>query len=161
MKSTQTSEHNVGAICLQPSEAVSKKILQRLPKPKHASKKSPKAKLKKEPGDEDLDALLAEMKLADSTCKFQNCPKNVSLLGVLCQFCKERYCTKHSVAEVHGCGEVAKLQSRKDLQQEVKRGGKCADLCSVKRSQLHMKLSKKLEEKTTERQSKTKSKGQK
>ena len=137
------------------------KGLQKQTKTKHVPKKSKQTRTSA--NDDDLDTLLAEMTLADSTCKFSKCSKSISLLSVQCRFCKDRYCMEHSLAEVHGCGDAARLQSRKDLHREQMRGGRSAGLSSVKRSQLHMKLNKKLEEKTTARQGRTesKSKGQK
>ena len=122
--------------------------VQKQRKPKQSSKKSSKTKQKVAAVDDDLDTLLAEMTLADATCKFPKCSKNVSLLGVRCLYCSKRYCMAHSVAEVHGCGEAAKLQARKYLRQEERRG-----LSSVRRSQLQVKLSKKVDEKTSARQS--------
>lgn len=111
---------------------------------------------------EDLDALLAEVKLADCTCKFPHCSKQVNLLGILCQFCKNRFCMEHSLAEVHGCGTAARQQSRKDLQQEAKQGGsKLYCLTGAKRSLLQTKLAQKLEEKSTSRLSKADSKRKK
>ena len=114
---------------------------------------------------EDLDALLAEVKLADSTCKFSKCSKPVSLLGVQCQFCKSRYCMEHSLAEIHGCGDAAKVKSRKDVQREEARSGsRFYGLSGVKRTQVQFKLTKNLEKKATARQTKvadSKSKRQK
>ena len=129
---------------------------QKQTKPKHVPKKSKQTRTSA--NDDDLDTLLAEMTLTDSTCKFPKCSKSISLLSVQCRFCKDRYCMEHSLAEVHGCGDAARLQSRKDLHREVMRGGRSAGLSSVKRSQLHVKLSKKLEEKATARQSRAESK---
>lgn len=102
----------------------------------------------------DIDELIAEMTKADSTCKFPKCSKNISLLGVQCPFCKQHYCVEHSLAEVHGCGEAARLHSHREHREA--RSTKSASTTSVKRSQLQMKLKKKLDEKTTARQSKKK-----
>lgn len=107
-----------------------------------------------DPSD-DLDTLLAEVALADSTCKFPQCPKKVNLLGILCQFCKKRFCMEHNLAEVHGCGDAAKGKSRGDFQREVREGRKGYDLSGTNRSQLHAKLAKKMEDKKYARQSKT------
>lgn len=113
--------------------------------------KRPSAASKSEP---DVDELIAEMTKADSTCKFPKCSKSVSLLGVQCLFCKQHYCVEHSLAEVHGCGEAARLHSRRE-HREI-RSTKSAGATGVKRSQLEMKLKKKLDEKTTARQTKKK-----
>ena len=38
-------------------------------------------------GANDLDAMLAEMTLQDSTCGYPKCKKTIKLLGLRCQFC--------------------------------------------------------------------------
>ena len=107
----------------------------------------------KDSAEDDLDALLAEVKLADSTCSFPKCKKTVNLIGVCCQFCRRRYCLSHSLAEVHGCGEVAKQHSVKRLHQEMARGHKDSQ-SAVRRTQLKSKLDRKIEEKSQSRSSK-------
>lgn len=131
--------------------ATSKQRIKKEHPPKNICKK-PSAASKSE---SDIDELIAEMTEADSTCKFSRCSKSVNLLGVQCLFCKQRYCIEHSLAEVHGCGEAARLHSHRDSH-EVRRGMKSASMSAAKRTQLQMKLKKRLEEKTTARQSKTK-----
>lgn len=76
------------------------------PKPK----KKPAAKL--ETMEDDLDHLLAEVTLKHSTCGFAKCKRKVSVLGFLCQFCRKKFCTEHSIPETHGCGEEAKRHAR-------------------------------------------------
>ena len=69
--------------------------------------------MKSEPAvEEDLDSMLAEMALADSTCGHHGCKKNVNVLGFRCQFCQRRYCMSHNIPELHGCGEEAKKHAR-------------------------------------------------
>ena len=123
--------------------------------PKHTSRKRSSQTSHGVPTHEDLDKLLAEVTLADCTCKFSQCSKKVNLLGIFCQFCKKRFCMEHSLPEVHGCGDAARQQSRKDIQREAKQGGKTSDLSGTKRSQIQAKLAKKLEEKLSARQTKT------
>ena len=113
--------------------------------------KRPSTASKSEP---DIDELIAEMTKADSTCKFPKCSKSISLLGVQCPFCKQHYCVEHSLAEVHGCGEAARLRAHREYRGV--RSTKSASTTSAKRSQLQKKLKKKLDEKTTARQSKKK-----
>lgn len=36
-------------------------------------------------------------------------------MGQNCELCKSRYCMKHSLAEVHGCGEAIKKKEREDF----------------------------------------------
>jgi ATP-dependent RNA/DNA helicase IGHMBP2 len=129
--------------------------------PKHTSRKRSSQTSHGDPTHEDLDKLLAEVTLADSMCKFSQCSKKVNWLGIFCQFCKKRFCMEHRLPEVHGCGDSARQQSRKDLQREAKQGGKTSVFSGTKRSQIQAKLAKKLEEKSSARQTKTdtKSKG--
>ena len=128
----------------------------------HATQRS--SKLKHKDSVTELDALLAEVTLADNTCNFPQCSKHINLIGFQCKFCKTRYCMEHSLAEVHGCGDAAKLQARKDLEREAQqKGSKYYGATGIKRSQLQIKLTKKLEEKSMARQGKTdtKKKGRK
>ena len=137
--------------CTELKSGEAKRIAQ---KPKQTARKK-SSKPSRVDQSEDLDKLLAEVTLSDSTCKFSQCSKKVNLLGILCQFCQQRFCMEHSLAEVHGCGDSAKQQSRKDLQREAKQGSRTYySLSGTKRSQLQTKLAKKLDEKSSERQSK-------
>ena len=121
---------------------------------KHTSKIS--SKVKHEDSVTELDALLAEVTLADNTCHFPQCSKHINLIGFQCKFCKTRYCMEHSLAEVHGCGDAAKLQARKDLEREARqKGSKYYGATGIRRSQLQTKLTKKLEKKSVARQGKT------
>ena len=113
-------------------------------KPKQASRK----RVKQVAQVEDLDTLLAEMTLADSTCKYSQCSKRVNVLGILCKFCRNRFCMEHSLAEVHGCGEAAKQEARRGVQRQ---GTKTRVFT---RSQLETHLARKLEEKSNARQKK-------
>ncbi len=128
-------------------------------KPSGASNTKKKAKktgetrsLKTECTD-DLDAMLAELSLSDSTCSHQGCSKSVNVLGLLCQFCRQRFCMAHSIAEVHGCSEAAKDFARQRLRQELKDGHstrpKTVD--TAKRNQLQRKLDKKIKSLSKER----------
>lgn len=120
----------------------------------HKTKQKPSTKSsQKNPPEDDLDALLAEVKLADSTCNFSKCKKTVNLIGVCCQFCRRRYCLSHSLAEVHGCGEAAKQHSVKQLHREMTKGHKDSQ-SAVRRTQLQSKLNRKIEEKSRSRSSK-------
>ena len=119
-------------------------------KPKQASRKRT-SKVKQVAQVEDLDTLLAEMTLADSTCKYSQCSKRANVLGILCKFCRNRFCMEHSLAEVHGCGEAAKQEARRGVQRETRQGTKTRVFT---RSQLETQLARKLEEKSNARQKK-------
>lgn len=106
----------------------------------------------------DLDALLAEVSLSDSRCAHHGCSKPVSVLGMVCQFCRRRFCMAHSMAEVHGCAEAARQLARKQLREELKgghsRGAKTVDV--TRRAQLEQKLNKKISSLSKERKSASK-----
>jgi len=90
-------------------------------------------------GANDLDAMLAEMTLQDSTCGFPKCKKTINLLGLRCQFCNRRFCMEHSIPEVHGCSDAAKKHAQ---QQKLKSKNKSVD--PVRHAQLQKKLDKKI-----------------
>ncbi len=117
-------------------------------RPSAAQKK--KSQPKKE--SDDLDTMLAEMTLLDSSCSFQGCKKKVNLLGLQCHLCRRRFCMEHNIPETHGCSEAAKKYAR----QAVKPRATSKD--TSRRAQLHKKLESKLEDLSSDRKSKTKSK---
>lgn len=135
---------------------------------KHIAEQKRKDKRKKDGGSkasndhDDLDTMIAEMKALDNTCRYTECKKNVSMLGMRCEHCHHRFCTSHMIPEVHGCGVEAKRKARDAMMRDALRrergteGGK-KQLNSTKRAQLHRKLDSKIEELTNERQRKKKS----
>ncbi len=110
--------------------------------------------------DEDLDLLIAELKLSDSTCKYPGCKKSVSLLGIKCELCSNKYCPSHTIAEIHGCGLEAKRKAREKMMRQAQSkergfgGGKTMD--STKRAQLQRRLDSKIEDMSSERCTKKK-----
>ena len=103
---------------------------------------------------DDLDTMLAEMTLLDSSCSLQGCKKKVNLLGLQCHLCCKRFCMEHNIPETHGCSEAAKKYAR----QAVKPRSTATSKDASRRAQLHKKLESKLEELSSDRKSKTKSK---
>ena len=129
----------------------------------HKSKKpSPREKTRENPydDDDDLDALLTEMKRADSTCSYRGCKKDIKLIGVKCQFCSARFCLAHNIAEVHGCGEAAKKRARQQITQELMGGERRKPSDPMRRAQLHRKLDRAVDELASSRQRKRKDKKQ-
>ena len=117
----------------------------------------PKVKaVKKNPAKEadDLDSLLAEMSLSDSTCKYADCRKSVSLVGTKCSFCSGRFCMSHSVPEVHGCAAAAKRHATQQLSKERRHGTRPRRLDADRRAQLQRKLDRKIEDLSTPRKKK-------
>uniref|UniRef100_A0A182N522 AN1-type domain-containing protein n=1 Tax=Anopheles dirus TaxID=7168 RepID=A0A182N522_9DIPT len=62
--------------------------------------------------DRNLDTVLAAVKIVDLTCDFKGCKQKTNLVGTDCSFCKDRFCFRHSLPEVHGCGEAVKRKER-------------------------------------------------
>ena len=108
--------------------------------------------------DTELDELIAQMMLADSTCGYPDCKKSVSLLGVRCTFCTRKYCTSHNIAEVHGCGTAAKKHARDKMEREAMgEGGGRRSIDASKRAQLQRRLDSKIDEMTSDRHKKKQS----
>ena len=74
------------------------------------------------------------------------CKANTSLIGLLCEFCSQRFCLTHHQAEVHGCGKVAKetacRQSQKEWREALSSSSSSSSEKSkgVRRVQLQQKL---------------------
>ena len=73
-------------------------------------------KEKKTTEEEDVDALIAQFANDDSKCSFDRCKNSILTLGQICKFCRRRFCLKHGLAEIHGCGEAAKIDARRSLE---------------------------------------------
>ena len=143
-----SSQAKVGRTTATKSELSSTKISKKKPSRKVAPKS------RKTTDVDDLDTMLAEMTLSDSTCSFPKCKKSVNILGMQCQFCKEKFCMAHNIAEVHGCAEAAKKHARQQISKELKGGPRPTSLNAVRRSQLQAKLGKRIDELSSGRQSK-------
>lgn len=63
--------------------------------------------------NKNLDDVLKTVRQLDNTCDFNRCPKKTSLIGQDCTLCKQRFCMKHQLPEVHGCGGAIKKTERK------------------------------------------------
>ncbi|XP_067633585.1 DNA-binding protein SMUBP-2 [Eurosta solidaginis] len=59
-----------------------------------------------------LDDVLTAVKDVDNLCDHPRCKTNTKLMGQDCQLCNKRFCFKHGLPEVHGCGEAAKREER-------------------------------------------------
>lgn len=62
--------------------------------------------------DENLDIVLEAVKKVDETCDYKRCKQKTSMMGTSCEFCKQRFCFKHGLPEIHGCGEAVRKQER-------------------------------------------------
>ena len=63
--------------------------------------------------------MLKNVKKVDDTCDYQGCKQKTNLMGEDCSFCKNRYCYKHSLPEIHGkftkCDELVKKKERDEF----------------------------------------------
>lgn len=84
----------------------------------------------------------------NNTCSYSGCKKNIKLLGQTCKFCCKLFCLSHHQAELHGCGEEAKIAARKETLQQV---SQCSN---SKRSCLHKRLENNIKDLKSKRQSK-------
>ncbi len=80
------------------------------------------SKVKKNPIEtaqtDDFDELLDMFKKSNDECGFKGCKTLTKTLGQNCDFCRNRFCLKHSLAEVHGCGDEAKKQARAHIRKD-------------------------------------------
>ncbi|XP_075167118.1 uncharacterized protein LOC142239233 [Haematobia irritans] len=65
--------------------------------------------------DMKLDDVLTAVKVVDNLCDYQRCKSKTSLMGQDCFHCQKRFCFKHGLPEVHGCGEAVKRTERKEF----------------------------------------------
>ena len=65
--------------------------------------------------EQNLDNVLEAVKTVDQTCDYKKCKQKTNLMGSDCCFCKQRFCFKHGLPEVHGCGEAVKKQERTEF----------------------------------------------
>lgn len=59
-----------------------------------------------------LDDVLTAVKDVDNLCDYPRCKTKTKLMGQDCELCRKRFCFKHGLPEVHGCGEAVKREER-------------------------------------------------
>jgi ATP-dependent RNA/DNA helicase IGHMBP2 len=64
---------------------------------------------------EDFDALCEQFQTLNRVCNYEKCKTKTAVLGADCVHCRVRFCLSHALAEIHGCGEAAKLAARQQL----------------------------------------------
>jgi len=92
---------------------------------KKKEKEKEKAKAKKEEEMDD-DAFLDSLIEGNKHCHYTlqsgaYCTNNITTLGVVCKFCGYKFCTKHSLAENHGCGDAASIQAKAQFKDQFYR----------------------------------------
>lgn len=65
--------------------------------------------------DRNLDNVLEAVKTVDQTCDYKRCKQKTNMMGTDCGFCRQRFCFKHGLPEIHGCGEAVKRQEREEF----------------------------------------------
>ena len=115
--------------------------------PKKDTKKIVQAKTgskeKKKADEDDVDALIAQFTKVDSICSFEKCKGSVLTLGQKCKFCARMFCLKHGLAEVHGCGEAAKVDARKAFEESAGKA-KTRPLNDIQKKYVKKKLNEKI-----------------
>ena len=142
-----------GDVIVRPKTASSKK-----PKKKKSASRSKSSKAE---DSDDFDFLIAEANQLNTVCNYEKCKEYTTTLGQNCEFCRRRFCLKHHIAEVHGCGSAAKSSARAVVLREgvIHRGSGVPErkMDAHKRAYLHKKLDKKLSEYNDARKVKKKS----
>lgn len=102
--------------------------------------------------DLKLDEVLSAVMEVDNLCDYARCKAKTKLIGETCAFCNKRFCFKHNLPEVHGCGEAIKTHQRKLFEQAkpAKAVQKETDLVQAKK-----RLQEKIQSKRDERTSKS------
>ncbi len=111
--------------CAKINGSIQKKEIhteKKLKEPATTVKVSASSKIKSNPvitaKTDDFDELLDMFQKSNDTCCFKGCKVLTKTLGQNCDFCPNRFCLKHSLAEIHGCGEEAKKQARAHIRKE-------------------------------------------
>ena len=87
---------------------------------KHAASKPKKHTKKSKRGTtstdgEDFEELISETVKLNSTCSYGQCKASVKLIRQNCVYCGKHFCLSHHLAEVHGCGEMARNTARRQV----------------------------------------------
>lgn len=91
--------------------------------------------------ERDLSNVLEAVKILDVHCAFARCKRKTNLMGQNCEYCRERYCFRHGLPEIHGCGEAIRHDERKKFlhPEAVVTSRQREDLAKAKK-RLHAKL---------------------
>jgi ATP-dependent RNA/DNA helicase IGHMBP2 len=149
----------------KPQQAPPKPVqAQQPPKPKQKKQAKKASKLDNLNDDDFLDALIAQNKRCFYLINgIQPCTNNVEVLGIVCKFCEQKFCTKHVLAEIHGCGdrasEDAKIKFRAEFNLAYRPDSTLKPLRKDDEDMLRKKLAGKVNKATEERGAKQKKKG--
>lgn len=104
--------------------------------------------------NKNLDQVLKSVKQLDNTCDFLRCRTKTSLIGQDCSLCEQRFCMKHQLPEVHGCGGAVKKSERTEFIKQKPRPTLpiSAALRRNEHKDAHSRLEQKLKEMSLARQ---------
>lgn len=97
-----------------------------------------------------LDEVLKTVRQLDNTCDFGRCRTKTSLIGQDCTLCLSRFCMKHQLPEIHGCGGAIKKEQRTEFLKP--RPTLPAALRRNEQKDAHARLEQKLKEMSLARQ---------
>lgn len=104
--------------------------------------------------NKNLDQVLKTVRQLDNTCDFARCRTKTSLIGQDCSLCEQRFCMKHQLPEVHGCGGAVKKCERTEFLKQKPRPTLpiSAALRRNENKDAHARLEQKLKEMSLARQ---------
>ena len=85
--------------------------------------------------------------------QLERCKTKIQTLGQTCKYCRHRFCLTHALAEVHGCGDLAKQEARTHIRQTGNLNVNSQYSHSNKAQMTHNVAAKKLTEKISKMQS--------
>ncbi|GAB6029019.1 DNA-binding protein SMUBP-2 [Chamberlinius hualienensis] len=124
-------------------------------KPKPSKKKKSKKsagiqQINPEQEHEDLNDVFNEFVSKNNICCYKLCKTSTAVLRQICALCGRHFCFSHSLPEVHGCGDAAKVEARKNAFRNFEKDKFASttfgQIKSVNRKTLERKLDKKLGE---------------
>ncbi|XP_031635492.1 DNA-binding protein SMUBP-2 [Contarinia nasturtii] len=98
----------------------------------------------------NLDEVLKTVRQLDNICDFGRCRTKTSIIGQDCTLCQQRFCLKHQLPEVHGCGGAIKKEQRNEFLKP--RPTLPAALRRNEQKDAHARLEQKLKEMSLARQ---------
>lgn len=99
-----------------------------------------------------LDEVLKTVRQLDNTCDFGRCRMKTSLIGQDCTLCHQRFCMKHQLPEIHGCGTKIKKEQRTEFLKPRPTLPISAALRRNEQKDAHSRLEQKLKEMSLARQ---------
>lgn len=99
-----------------------------------------------------LDEVLKTVRQLDNTCDFGRCRTKTSLIFQDCTLCQQRFCMKHQLPEIHGCGGAIKKEQRTEFLKPRPTLPISAALRRNEQKDAHSRLEQKLKEMSLARQ---------